>query len=115
MSDASLFSRILTTLRQAGLLRLLLFALTVFLVLMAPFAFLEESREGFRFFATVVTPALIPPMFFVYPLDMTMCFVKKDGAPPAEATRLSRMIRLNLWSMLALLCAWLPFFYSLLA
>ncbi len=108
-------SRIISTVKEAGLLRQLLFALTVFLVLMAPLAFLEESREGFRFFATVVAPALIPPMFFVYPLDMTMCLVKKDGAPEPVAARLSRMIKLNMWSMLALLCAWLPFFYSLLA
>jgi len=115
MSDASLLSRIQITLREAGFLRLSLLGLTIFLVLMAPFAFLQESREGFRFFGTVVAPALIPPMFFVYPLDMTMCFVKKDGAPPAEAARLSRMIRLNWWSLLALFCAWLPFFYSLLS
>jgi len=91
MSEASVVSRIKVTLREAGFLRLSLLAFTVFLVFMAPFAFLEESREGFRFFATVVAPALIPPMFFVYPLDMTMCFVKKDGAPPADAARMSRM------------------------
>lgn len=115
MSGASLFTRIISTIREAGVLRQLLFALTVFLVLIAPFAFLEESREGFRFFAPVVAPALIPPMFFVYPLDMTMCLVKKDGAPDPVAARLSRMIKLNAWSMLALFLAWLPFFFSLLA
>jgi len=109
-----MLSTIKQTLREAGFLRLLLFAFTVFLILMAPFAFAEESRSGWRLFTTAVAPALIPPMFFVYPLDMTMCRVRMDGASDEETARLKRQIWLNVWSMVALLLAWTPFFFDLL-
>jgi len=109
-----MISTLKTTLREAGFLRLLLLALTVFLILVAPFAFAEESRSGWRLFTTTVAPALIPPMFFVYPLDMTMCRVRMDGASDAERARLKRQVWLNVWSMVALLLAWLPFFMRLL-
>jgi len=109
-----MFNSVCTTLREAGVLRLVLFAFTVFLILAAPFAFAEESRSGWRLFTTTVVPALIPPMFFIYPLDMTMCRVRMDGAPDDTRARMKRMIWLNVWSMVALLLAWLPFFLRLL-
>jgi len=104
-----------TTLREAGFLRLLFFSITVFLIVMAPFAFVEKSLSGWRLFTGTVIPALIPPMFFCYPLDMTMCRVRMDGASDEEVAKQKRLIWLNVWSMVALLLAWMPFFYSLLS
>lgn len=97
-----------------GPLRILLVLFTAFLVVAAPFAFAERALTGWRLFTTVIAPALVPPMFFVYPLDMTMCRVKMDGATQAERARLRRGIHIGVWQMIILLLAWSPFYWRLL-
>jgi len=95
-------------------LRLVLVAFTALLVIVAPFAFAERSITGWRLFTTIIAPALVPPMFFVYPLDMTMCRVKMDGASETEKARLRRGIYIGVWQLVLLFLAWLPFFWRLL-
>lgn len=95
-------------------LRVILVLFTAMLVLVAPFAFADRAITGWRLFTTVIAPALVPPMFFVYPLDMTMCRVKMDGASEAEKARLRRGIHIGAWQMFLLLLAWSPFYWRLL-
>jgi hypothetical protein len=106
---------VLSTLRQAGLLRWLLLAFTLMLMLAAPFAFVFIGMQttGWRFFLAEVVPALVPSMFFVYPLDMTMCRVKMDGADTQAKRHHKRMIAFNFYQMVFLFVAWLPFFLAL--
>lgn len=73
-----------------------------------------EETAGWQFFFSDIVPALVPPLFFVYPLDMTMCRVKMDGADDESRDHLKRMIALNAFQMVFLLAAWLPFFYVLI-
>gem|GEM_PF-323433 len=97
-----------------GPLRIVLVIFTAALVLVAPFAFADRAMSGWRLYTTIIAPALVPPMFFVYPLDMTMCRVKMDGASDAEKDRLRRGIYIGVWQLALLFLAWLPFFWRLL-
>lgn len=95
-------------------MRWMLLALTLLLIVTAPLTLWITGSEGIRLFISTIAPALVPPLFFVYPLDMTMARVKMDGADSATRAYHKRIIKLNIWQMGLLFLAWLPFFLTLL-
>jgi len=105
---------ILRVISEAGPLRWCLLTLTLILVLSAPLSMVITGTEGWRLFFSTIAPAMVPPMFFVYPLDMTMARVKMDGASDSDRAFHRSIIRLNVGQMALLFLAWLPFFLELL-
>jgi len=96
-------------LRQINFLRWCHLGLALGAALAAPFA------DSDSLVLSAVIPALMPVFFFTLPLDITMCWVKKNEPLGRENERRHRfLIRANCIALLILLLAWLPFFMRLL-
>ena len=92
----------------------MLFALILILVITALFSMGETHKSGWMMFPTLLAPAIVPMLFFVIPLDMTMCAIMMSGKEVSERLRYKRMILYDLIAMIVLLVAWFPFFRRLI-
>lgn len=97
-----------------GPLRSMLYAFIAILIVCAGFSLGGMQKSGIMMFPTLIAPALVPMLFFVIPLDMTMCKIMMSGKDAAARRRYSRIIYWDLAIMLALAAAWSPFFYRLI-
>lgn len=91
-------------------LRKLLLAVTFAIAMIGPFLDGTANVEGWRIFPTVIAPAIMLMLVFILPLDMTMARVFMTGADDSERQRLQTAIRMEAWSMVVLLIAWMPFY-----
>ncbi|HCY13176.1 MAG TPA: hypothetical protein DG414_04980 [Gammaproteobacteria bacterium] len=96
------------------MLRLMLAAVILILVAMAPLALARTSYAGWAFATTVVAPALAPIFFFVVLLDILMCSIFLASAAGAERQRFRFIIRVELVLWVILTVAWLPLMLQLL-
>lgn len=100
---------------RVGVLRAMLAAVTVLLILAAPFAGGETQLSGWAMMPTLIAPALVPILFFVFPLDMTMSAVYMSGKSAEHKPRYRFIIAMDIVLLLLLILAWLPFFRALLS
>ncbi len=100
--------------QYVGPLRGMLYLLILILSIAAVFALGGTQKSGVMMFPTLIAPAMAPMIFFVLPLDMTMCAIMMSGQIASVRQRYRHMIILDGLAFLVLLGAWLPFFYQLL-
>jgi len=93
----------------------MLAAITVLFILTAPFASGETQLSGWAMMPTLIAPALVPILFFVFPLDMTMSAVYMSGKSAEHKPRYRFIIAMDFVLLLMLILAWLPFFRALLS
>lgn len=99
---------------RVGVLRAMLATVTIVLIVMAPFAGGETQLSGWAMMPTLIAPALVPMLFFVFPLDMTMSAVYMSGKSAEQKPRYQFIIAMDIVLLILLTLAWLPFFRSLL-
>lgn len=100
--------------RYVGPLRGMLYLLILILSFTAIFSMGGTQKSGFMMFPTLIAPAIVPMLFFVIPLDMTMCRIMMSGKDKPTRKRYLHMIALDALSFALLLGAWFPFYYRLL-
>ena len=97
-----------------GTLRVLLYLAIAILIFLAFFSLGETQTDGLMIFPTLIAPAVVPMLFFVIPLDMTMCGIMMSGKGIDEIRRYKKVILYDLIAMAILFAAWYPFFSRLL-
>ena len=100
--------------QYVGPLRGMLYLLIVILSITALFSMGGTQKSGLMMFPTLIAPAIVPMIFFVIPLDMTMCSIMMSGREPVVRKRYRHIIFFNTLSFVVLLGAWYPFYYRLL-
>jgi len=99
---------------RIGVLRALLASLTIFLIAMAPFAGGQTQLSGWAMIPTLIVPAVVPMLLFVFPLDMTMSGIYLSSKAVDQRPRYKFIIIMDSMLLATLILAWLPFFYRLL-
>ena len=108
--DMNVFSRF----RDFGLFRNVMLALTVMLALLGPLNDGVTYLSGWRFFTSVVAPAMMVIIVFLLMLDITMARVFAKDAEPARSVTLRRASNTEALALLVLLLAWSPFVLRML-
>ncbi len=106
-------NQILQFWRYVGPLRGMLYLLILILSVTAIFAMGGTQKSGLMMYPTLIAPATVPMIFFVLPLDMTMCAIMSSGRDESARRRYRHMIQLDALAFVLLLGAWFPFFYQL--
>ena len=97
-----------------GPLRFMLYLLILILTISALFSMGGTQKSGFMMFPTLIAPAIVPMLFFVNLLDVTMCAIMMSGKGATERRRYRHMIWYDLISLIVLFAAWSPFYKRLL-
>lgn len=105
----------LTVLKSLGPMRMFLLSTVLVLIAGAPLAGGQVVMQGWQLITTVIFPVLVPMLFFILPLDMTMCFILMQEKSDRVRSRYRRIILLEAALMILLLLAWLPFVMRLLS
>ncbi len=100
--------------RYVGPLRGMLYLLVLLLTITALFSMGGTQKSGLMMFPTLIAPATVPMLFFVIPLDMTMCSIMRSGRSESERKRYRHIIFFDGLAFVILLGAWYPFYYRLL-
>ena len=100
--------------RYVGPLRGMLYLLILILSITAIFSMGGTQKSGLMMFPTLIAPAIVPMLFFVIPLDMTMCRIMMSGREAPVRKRYRHIVALDALSFVLLLGAWFPFYYRLL-
>ena len=95
--------------KSLGPMRIFLLFIVVILIAGAPFVGEQTVMQGWQLITTVIFPVMVPMLFFILPLDMTMCFILMQEKPAQVQKHYKHIIRLELILMTLLLLAWLPF------
>lgn len=103
-------SRVTPIFRTLGILRTLLFTLTILLIVMMPFADTRLSPHGWGLIRAVILPAAGPIVFMVLMLDLMMCQIWKGEFTGDARQRFVFISKWNLVLGLLLLVVWLPVF-----
>ena len=100
--------------RQAGLLRLVLQAVDLAFIAVAPFSGGEIAYTGWKILTTLVVPAIVPILFFGTLLDVLMNLVfRADSDDAARRKRHLNNLLVDLLLLAGLLVAWVPYFLTL--
>ena len=97
-----------------GALRALLYLLILILTVSALFGMGQTEKSGIMIFPTLIAPALVPMLFFINLLDVTMCRILMSGKDAGERRRYRHLIWCDLISLIAVFAAWTPFYLRLL-
>lgn len=100
--------------RDFGLFRNVMLAITVMLTLLGPLNDGVTYLSGWRFFTSVVAPAMMVIIVFLLMLDITMARVFAKDAEPARSATLRRASNTEVLALLMLLLAWSPFVLRML-
>ena len=84
------------------------------MIVAAAFSLGGVQKSGIMMFPTLIIPAMVPMMFFILPLDMTMCAIMMSGKDDVAKRRYRKLIVCDLVVMAALFAAWWPFFFRLI-
>ena len=84
------------------------------MIVSAAFSLGGLQKSGIMMFPTLIIPAMVPMMFFILPLDMTMCAIMMSGKGDEAKQRYRRLIICDLAAMVALFAAWWPFYSRLI-
>ena len=103
-----------STIRFTGPLRAMLFAGIIAMAAAAAFSAGGMQTSGIMIFPTLIVPAVVPMIFFVLPLDMTMCAIMMSGKTDAEKKRYRKLILCDIVAMVLLFAAWWPFYSKLI-
>lgn len=98
---------------QIGPMRLLLLAITLSLVVLAPVGDAREVRDGWALVTNVLVPALSPVVLMGLLLDALMSRVWMIDAEAPARGRYRRILWLNLAASAALVLAFVPYLRSL--
>jgi hypothetical protein len=98
---------------QIGPMRLLLLAIALTLVILAPDGSAREVREGWALVTNVLIPALSPVVLMGLLLDALMSRVWMIDAEAPARSRYRRILWLNLAASGALVLAFVPYVRSL--
>ncbi len=101
--------------RYVGPLRGMHYLLILMLSIAAFFSLAGTHKSGWLMFPTLIAPATVPMIFFVLPLDMTMCAIMMSGRDATVRRRYRHMILFNAIAFIVLFGTWLPFYYRLMA
>ena len=102
-------------LRQLGVLRVALIALTILNILFAPHPGTSAVYSGWEMVPTLIVPVLAPILLQVLLLDALMGRVLMSSAKGVERLRYRRIVIVNLVFSIALVLWWLPYFLKLFA
>ncbi len=100
--------------QYVGPLRGMLYLLVLILSVTALFSMGGTQKAGLMMFPTLIAPAVVPMIFFVIPLDMTMCSIMMSGRKAPDRKRYRHMIMFDAIAFFVLIGAWYPFYYRLL-
>lgn len=106
-------SGLLLFLRRVGLLRSLLWLVTIAVIACAPFAD-GRVQTGWMLGPTVIAPTLMAMLAFSLPLDMTMTRVFMLDRPEPEQRQMRRVFWLEATLLAAMLASYTPFLMRLL-
>ncbi len=101
--------------RYIGPLRTMLFLLVLILAVSAFFSMGEMQRSGIMMFPTLIAPAITPLLWFVIPLDMTMCAIMRSGKSSRARQRYLNVIWCDALAIVLLVITWYPFYSRLLS
>ena len=96
------------------MLRALLSLGVLIIIIAAPFADAPIVYSGWAMFPTLIAPALVPILFFVYPLELTMTRIFMSDKEGEERARYKFILWVDFIMLLSLVIVWLPFFLRLL-
>jgi len=92
----------------------MLYLLVLILSVTALFSMGGVQKSGLMIFPTLIAPATVPMIFFVIPLDMTMCRIMLSDGDGSVRRRYRHMIIFDALAFIVLLGAWYPFYHRLL-
>ena len=101
--------------KQIGVLRALLSFAVLIIMAAAPFADAPIEHLSWAIFPTLIAPALVLILFFVYALEMTMTRIFMADTEGEERARYKFILRVHIIMLLGLIIFWLPFFLRLLS
>ena len=108
-------SKLKEHLRDCGVLRGLLYLITVVLVLLAPFSGGQLEWTTWGVITTLIAPAMFVIVLFVLPLEITMTRIFMSAVEAPDRARLSRVQKTTIAMFVVLVLAWAPYVYSLLS
>lgn len=94
---------------EIGILRLLLILFTVALSVIGLFAQPSTEIEGWPVLFSIVAPSLVVMLVFTMTLDLVMNIVFRMDSSNQERTRLKKIIKIELSSLILLLICWSAF------
>lgn len=95
-------------------MRFVLFVIVIVVAVMGPFAGEGDEFSVRGLWLLGVFPALALVLFFVLPLDMTMCRLYMTEQPDPGKQRYRMIIRYELFLLFTLIGLWIPFISSLI-
>lgn len=98
---------------ELGALRILLAALAVLVLALAPRPGTPAVMEGWRMFPTLIVPTLAPLVFLVLMLDALMARVHMTSVTGGALARYRRIVTVDLLLGLVVAAWWAPYFVAL--
>lgn len=99
--------------RQAGPIRISLYVLAFFTVLLKPENNSTVNLEGLAFIPTLVLPVIAPLLTTGFLLDMLMCKIYSSEQTDDIKARFKKISRVNLAFVVVLLATWVPYLLSM--
>lgn len=97
-----------------GALRLGLFTITIFVIIMSAFADGNTYMHDWRLVPSVLAPSIMMMLVFAIPLEMTMTAIYMSDANANEKSRLKHILKIEAIAYVALIVSWVPFFFKIL-
>lgn len=98
-----------------GVLRSLLYTITLVLIVLAPFSGGNLEWTVWGVTHALVAPAMFVIVVFVLPLEITMTQIFISAASVQNRVRLARVQKTTIVLFVLLLLMWTPYVYSLLS
>lgn len=108
----SIFGKLIDVVQGFGVLRLLLAALTLAAVVLAPKAGTSPAYSGWAFVPTILFAVLGPLYLMGLLLDMLMSGIMMSDKKGAERRRFRLIITTEALLAVALVVGWLPYYLS---
>lgn len=106
--------KMLSQFRNFGLFRNAMLIITAGLIILGPFNDGVTYLSGWRFFTSVVAPAMMVIIVFLLLLDITMARVFAKDAAPERSVTLRLASNTEALALLLLALAWSPFVLRML-
>lgn len=103
----------MTLFRSLGFLRLALIALAIINILLCPAPGTTAAHEGLEIISTLVAPAAAPILLMVLLFDALMSKIRAGDTNDEERIKFTRIMFIELATVIILVIAWFPYFIAL--
>ena len=103
----------MTLLKSLGFLRLALIGLAISIILLCPAPGTTAAHTGIEIIPTLIAPATAPILLMVILFDALMSKVRASDSSGEESAKFTRIMLVEIATVVILVIAWFPYFIAL--